>query len=92
MEGVDAFFIGPSDLAISMGLKPGLDQTDPRHGDAISKALAAGKRNGVVGGIHVGSAEAANERIAQGFQFVGLSSDEGFIRSAAASALSKVVK
>ena len=92
VEGVDAFFIGPSDLAISMGLKPGLDQTDPRHGDAISKVLAAGKKYGVVGGIHVGSAEAANERIAQGFQFVGLSSDEGFIRSAASSALNEVVK
>jgi len=92
VEGVDAFFIGPSDLAVSMGLKPGLDQTDPRHVEAVSKVLAAGKKYGVPGGIHVGSAEAANERIAQGFQFVGLSSDEGFVRSAAVSALSKVVK
>ena len=92
VEGVDAFFIGPTDLAISMGLKPGLDQTDPRHVEAVSKVLAAGKKHGVAGGIHVGSAEAANERIAQGFQFIGLSSDEGFIRSAASSALSKVVK
>jgi len=92
VEGVDAFFIGPSDLAISMGLKPGLDQTDPRHVAAVSKVLAAGKKHGVPGGIHVGSAEAANERIAQGFQFIGLSSDEGFVRSAASSALSKVVK
>jgi 2-keto-3-deoxy-L-rhamnonate aldolase RhmA len=40
----------------------------------------------------VGSAEAVNERIAQGFQFVALSSDEGFVRSAASSALSKIVK
>jgi len=92
VKGVDAFFIGPSDLAISMGLKPGLDQTDPGHVAAISKTLAAGKKYGVAGGIHVGSAEAANERIAQGFQFVGLSSDEGFIRSAASSALNQVVK
>ncbi len=92
VAGVDAFFIGPSDLAISMGIKPGLDQTDPRHVAAVSKVLAAGKKHGVPGGIHVGSAEAANERIAQGFQFIGLSSDEGFVRSAASSALSKVVK
>jgi 4-hydroxy-2-oxoheptanedioate aldolase len=92
VEGVDGFFIGPTDLAISMGLKPGLDQTDPRHVEAVSKTLAAGKKYGVAGGIHVGSAAAANERIAQGFQFIGLSSDEGFVRSAASSALSQVVK
>jgi len=54
-EGVDAFFIGPSDLAISMGLKPGMDQTDPRHVEAVSKVLASGKKHGVPGGIHVGS-------------------------------------
>jgi 4-hydroxy-2-oxoheptanedioate aldolase len=92
VEGVDAFFIGPSDLAISMGLKPGLDQADSRHRDAINRALEAGKRHGVAGGIHVGSAEAANERIVQGFRFVGLSSDEGFIRNAASSALGKLVR
>jgi len=92
VEGVDAFFIGPTDLAISMGLKPGLDQTDPRHVDAVAKVIAAGKKYGVPGGIHVGSAEAVNERIAQGFQFIGLSSDEGFVRSAASAALNKVVQ
>jgi 4-hydroxy-2-oxoheptanedioate aldolase len=91
VDGIDAFFIGPSDLAISLGLKPGLDQTDPRHVEAVSKVLEVGKRHGVPGGIQVGSAEAVNERIAQGFQFIALSSDEGLLRSAASSALSKVV-
>ncbi|NQT05691.1 MAG: 2,4-dihydroxyhept-2-ene-1,7-dioic acid aldolase, partial [Dehalococcoidia bacterium] len=92
VEGIDGFFIGPSDLAISMGLKPGLDQTDPRHVGAISKVLEVGKRHGVQGGIQVGSAEAVNERIAQGFKFIALSSDEGFLRNAASSALGNVVK
>jgi len=91
VEGVDAFFIGPSDLAISMGLKPGMDQTDPRHVEAVSKILASGKKHGVPGGIHVGSPEAVNERIAQGCQFIGLASDERFLRSAASAALNKVV-
>lgn len=90
VAGVDAFFIGPSDLAISMGLKPGMDQTDPRHVEAVSKVLAAGKKHGIPGGIHVGSPEAVNERIAQGCQFIGLASDERFLRSAASAALNKV--
>jgi len=91
VEGVDAFFIGPSDLAISMGLKPGMDNTDPRHVEAVSKILAAGKKHHVPGGIHVGSPEAVNERMAQGCQFIALASDERFLRSAASAALSKVV-
>ena len=92
VEGVDGFFIGPSDLAISMGLKPGMDQTDPRHVEAVSKVLASGKKHGVPGGIHVGSPEAVNERLAQGFQFIGLASDERFLRSAASVAVNKVSK
>jgi 4-hydroxy-2-oxoheptanedioate aldolase len=92
VEGVDAYFIGPSDLAISMGIKPGLDQSNPDHVAAINKVIEAGKKYGVPGGIHVGSAEAVNERIAQGCKFIGLSSDEGFLRSAGAAALGKVVK
>ncbi len=90
VAGVDGFFIGPSDLAISMGLNPGLDNVDPKHVDAVRKVLASGKKHGVAGGIQVGSSEAVNERIAQGFKFIALSSDEGFMRSAAAAAVTKI--
>jgi 4-hydroxy-2-oxoheptanedioate aldolase len=92
VEGVDAFFIGPSDLAISMGLKPGLDQPDPAHIAAVARVLEAGKKYGVRGGIQVSTAEAVNERIAQGFQFIALSSDEGFLRGAISAALSKIAQ
>lgn len=92
VEGIDAFFIGPNDLAASMGIKLGLDNPHPRHVEAVNKVLAAGKKRHIPGGILVGSPEAANQRIAQGFQFVGLSSDEGFLRSAVLAAFNKVVK
>lgn len=92
VEGVDAFIIGPNDLAASMGIGLGLDNTDPRHVEAVSKVLDAGKRYHVPGGIAVGSPEAANQYIAQGVQFIDLGSDEGFLRSAASAALNKVVK
>jgi 4-hydroxy-2-oxoheptanedioate aldolase len=92
VEGVDAFLIGPSDLAISMGLKPkpGLDQTDPGYIEAVNKVLAVGKKHHVSAGIGVGSAETANERIAQGFQLITLSSDEGFLKNGALAALNEV--
>ncbi len=90
VAGVDGFFIGPSDLAISMGLKPGLDNTDPKHVAAVSKILASGKKHGVAGGIQVGSPEAVNKCIAEGFKFIALSSDEGFMSSAASAAVGKI--
>ncbi|MCH8865105.1 MAG: hypothetical protein IIB13_07085, partial [Chloroflexi bacterium] len=75
---------------VEMGLKPGLDNSDPKHVAAVSKVLASGKKHGVAGGILVDSPEAVNERIAEGFKFIGLSSDEGFMRSAASAAVSKI--
>lgn len=90
VEGVDAFFIGPNDLAASMEIKLGLDNPDPRYIEAVNKVLASGKKHNVPGGILVSSPEAANQRIEQGFQFIGLSSDESFLRNAASAALNKV--
>lgn len=90
VKGVDAYFIGPADLAASMGLKPGLDLTEAAHAEAISRVVASGKKRHLPAGILVGSAEAANARLAQGFQFIGIGSDEGFLRSAASATLSKV--
>jgi len=40
----------------------------------------------------VGSAAAVNARLAQGFQFIALTSDEGFLRSGATGAFNKVSK
>lgn len=92
VEGVDAFFIGPMDLAASMGIKLGLDNPDPRFKKAVNRALEAGKKHNVPGGIYVSGSEAANQRIEQGFQLVALGSDERFLVSAASAAFNKVVK
>lgn len=92
VEGIDAFFIGPNDLVASMGIKLGLDNPDPRYVEAVNKVLAAGKKHHIPGGILVGSPEAANQRIAQGFQLIALSSDEGFLRSTASVAFNKIIK
>lgn len=92
VPGIDAYFIGPNDLAASLGVKLGLDNPDPRHIEAINKVLAAGKKHNIPGGIQVLSAEAVNQRIAQGFKFIALGSDEAFLRGGAVAALGKVVK
>ena len=83
VEGVDAFFIGPYDLAASMNIKLGMYNKDPKHIKAVADALAAGKKHGVPAGIQVGNSEAAKQRIDEGFRLVAISSDEGFLMSAA---------
>ena len=89
--GLDAIFIGPNDLAISMGLPNSLDPTESKVADAISQILAACRRHGVKAGIHTGSAANAKAMIAKGFDFVTILS-EARILAQAASALVADVK
>jgi 4-hydroxy-2-oxoheptanedioate aldolase len=88
---LDAIFIGPNDLAISMGLPNSLDPTESKVAEAISQILAACRRHGVKAGIHTGSAANAKAMIAKGFDFVTILS-EARILAQAASALVADVK
>ena len=82
VPGVDACFIGPSDLAASLGVKVG----HPDHEAAIGRILEASKAVGTPAGIIGSSAEEVNKRARQGFQFLALSSDTSFLTGAAQSA------
>lgn len=75
VPGLDAIYIGPSDLSLALGCKPTFDDLDPKAAEAVEHILARAKAHGVVAGIHNGSPEAALRRIAMGFQFVTVSSD-----------------
>jgi 4-hydroxy-2-oxoheptanedioate aldolase len=75
VEGLDAVYIGPSDLSLSLGCRPVFDDVDPKAADAIAHILARTKAHGLVAGIHNGSSAGALKRIAMGFQFVTVSSD-----------------
>ena len=75
VEGLDAIYIGPSDLSLALGCTPTFDDLDPRAAEAVDHILARAKAHGLVAGIHNGSTGKALERIAKGFQFVTVSSD-----------------
>jgi len=75
VEGLDAVYIGPSDLSLALGCKPTFDDVDPPVAQAIDHILARAKAHGLVAGIHNGAPPAALARIAKGFQFVTVSSD-----------------
>ena len=90
VPGLDACFIGPTDLSASMGLKPGYEQKDPAFEDALRMVREACKRHGVAPGIHTGSAAVLNQRIAEGFQFLALWSELNFMLQAVRAELAKV--
>jgi 4-hydroxy-2-oxoheptanedioate aldolase len=75
VEGLDAIYIGPSDLSLALGCKPVFDDVDPPAAQAIDHILARARAHGMVAGIHNGTPQAALARIRKGFQFVTVSSD-----------------
>jgi len=81
VEGVDALFIGPADLAGSLG-----HLGDPLHDEvqnAISDALARIAAAGKPAGIFATSPEDARKRVAAGIGMVSLGTDIGLLSSGA---------
>ena len=90
VDGLDAIYIGPSDLSLALGCKPTFDDVDPPAAEAIDHILARAKARGVVAGIHNGTPEAALKRIAKGFQFVTISSDARLMAAGAAQVMARM--
>ena len=75
VEGLDASYIGPSDLSLALGCRPVFDDPDPKAVQAIEHILERAQAHGVVAGIHNGLPEVALARVAKGFRFVTVGSD-----------------
>ncbi|MFO1272657.1 MAG: aldolase/citrate lyase family protein [Rubrivivax sp.] len=79
VEGLEAIYIGPSDLSLALGCRPVFDDVDPKAAQAIDHILERAKAHGVKAGIHNGLPEVARARVAKGFRFVTLGSDARMI-------------
>ena len=90
VEGLDAVYIGPSDLSLALGCRPVFDDVDPPVAQAIDHVLERAKAHGLVAGIHNGTPEGALARVAKGFQFVTVSSDARLIAAGAQQVLAKM--
>jgi 4-hydroxy-2-oxoheptanedioate aldolase len=90
VEGLDAVYIGPSDLSISLGCKPAFDELEPAAAQAVDHILARARAHNVVAGIHNGTPEAALARIRKGFQFVTVGSDARILAAGSQKILKKM--
>jgi 4-hydroxy-2-oxoheptanedioate aldolase len=88
--GVDGLFVGPSDLALSLGLPVNPTDPHPEEREAIARVAAACEANGIVAGIFCGGASIAGEWIAGGYRLVALDSDAAWLAQAARAALAEV--
>ena len=81
VEGLDAIYIGPSDLSLALGCTPVFDDVDPPVAQAIDHIMARARHHGVVAGVHNGRADVARARVDKGFRFVTLGSDARLLGS-----------
>ncbi len=91
VKGIDAVYIGPSDLSFSRGGVPALDQEGAEAMDTYQVILEKTKQRGQYAGIHTGNPAYAARMIKMGFNMVTLSNDSGILLNAARAAV-KVAK
>lgn len=80
LDGIDGIYIGPSDLAFSLGSQPGPEEAVTT--EAIARILAVAQKNGKIAAIHCGDGAEASKRRSQGFTFITTSSDVAAARRA----------
>ncbi|MAS34812.1 MAG: 2,4-dihydroxyhept-2-ene-1,7-dioic acid aldolase [Anaerolineaceae bacterium] len=82
VPGLDAIYIGPNDLRLSLMGEGGADNEDPEFMEAIDKVFAACKQRGVRIGFHTASVAYAQKMIDRGAQFVTVMSDSALLAAA----------
>jgi 2-keto-3-deoxy-L-rhamnonate aldolase RhmA len=87
VPGIDGFFIGPGDLAISLGLPLATAAADPSHIAACARVRDVALANGLVAGIATSGPEDARQRVQDGFTFCPFGSDCGFVSQGIKAAL-----
>ncbi len=90
VEGLDAIYIGPSDLSLALGCRPVFDDVDPPVAQAIDHILERATAHGIQAGVHNGIAEGALARIAKGFRFVTIGSDARLMAAGSQQVLAKM--
>jgi 4-hydroxy-2-oxoheptanedioate aldolase len=81
VPGVDGIYVGPGDLALSMGLRPTVVPQPGAHADAIEHVRKCCETNHIGAGIQCHTAEQAKERADHGFNMVTVTTDAYLLRN-----------
>jgi 4-hydroxy-2-oxoheptanedioate aldolase len=86
VPGIDAVFVGPNDLATSMGIRgSGYAGQNPEHHAAMEKIVATCAGRGIIAGIMCGTPEVAEHWRQAGYRMLAIDSDASMLTKAAQS-------
>jgi|APFre7841882724_1041349.scaffolds.fasta_scaffold01303_5 4-hydroxy-2-oxoheptanedioate aldolase len=87
VQGLDAIYVGPSDLAFDMGFPPHLDTEQATLLETYDRIVAAARKHGVATAMHNTTPGYATKMAAKGFNMVTFGSDVGFMLAAGQAAM-----
>lgn len=90
VEGIDMIYVGPNDLALELGERPGAESDpDSKTSQAIAHILSRAKAVDMPVGIFCASPELAAQRIAEGFALVTPGNDFALLTGAMSDAVAR---
>jgi len=88
VPGVDALFVGPYDLTLSLGI---IEQFDnPIFWQSVDRVIKAAAKNGIAAGLQTGNMELLLEARKRGGRFLMYSSDTGVLLNGYKQAMGKL--
>ena len=87
VPGLSGVYVGPADLAISLGHKPSEAWTDPEIREAMARIQSDASAAGLVAGIHAGAGKSGKAMAELGFRMITLTTESQALRRGAAEHL-----
>ncbi|CAB3806986.1 HpcH/HpaI aldolase family protein [Paraburkholderia fynbosensis] len=81
--GISGIYVGPGDLAFSLGKLPALDREEDEFLAIYESLIQKTRKRGKVAGIHTGTAAYSARMIKMGFNFISIANDSGLMARAA---------
>lgn len=85
-QGISGVFVGPSDLALSLGYQPGADREEDRIIDALGSIVGAANAAGKRAGLYCQSPAYARRMADMGFDFLTIATDTALLATGALAA------
>ncbi len=83
--GVDAVYVGPADLSLTLGLPPRNNDGEAAFDEALERIVSACQNAGVVPGCHT-TADLVDRRLEQGFRMITAVADAPLLKQGFAAA------
>jgi len=84
---LDGVYVGPSDLALSLGIEPSRDPTNPLMVEAIQHIVDRAHHHGLRAGCHTGTAAQGRKMAQLGYDLITVESDARILAAHAAAAV-----